>query len=333
VKAVVLTGLHPEVRPRLEAAFDVLYAGWAVTEPVVTALPSDPEIVALARDAQAVIVPGELSTSIIRECPVLRVIGVARGDPRGVDLTLATQRGIPVVYAAGRNAKAVAELTLGFIIMLLRKLLPAHNFVRERHWRTWDDLFATSLIEGLELTGRVLGLVGFGFVGQEVARRARAFDLEVLVYDPYVPVEVIAAHGSASVGLGELLARADIVSVHCKVTDETRNLLGPEQIAQMKPGAYFINTARAAVVDQDALLEALRSGRIAGAAFDVYWDEPLPLDSPLLEWPNVIHTPHIGGATTDLDRRTAELVVGDVLAVIRGSRPRFLANPQVWPGA
>lgn len=331
MKVVVLTALHPQGRALLEKSFDVVYGGWAITNSVIAPLPTDDEILALAHDAHGIVVPGELSAQVIAGCPDLRVIGVARGDPHGVDLAAATARRIPVVYAAGRNAKAVAELTLAFILMLMRQLLPAHNFVRERRWRTWDDLFATSLFQGTELTGRVLGLVGLGFVGREVAKRARAYDMGVLVYDPCLTAETIAGHGAVKVDLPDLLARSDVVSVHCRLTDETRGMLGVEQIGLMKRGAFFINTARAAIVDQEAMLNALRTGHLAGAAFDVYWDEPLPSDSPLLELPNVIHTPHIGGVTTDLERRTAEIVVGEMLAVMRGERPRYLANPEVLP--
>jgi D-3-phosphoglycerate dehydrogenase len=332
MKAVVLVSLHPQVRTLLEETVQVAYGGWALSDPVVTALPGDAEILKLARDAHAIIVPGELSRAVIEGCPELRVIGVARGDPRGVDLVAATARGIPVVFAAGRNAKAVAEVTLGFVVMLLRQLVPAHNFVGEGRWRTWDDLFATTLVAGTEMNQRTLGLVGFGFVGQEVTRRALAFDLRVLVYDPYLPAQTIYDQGAVSVDLDELMSGSDIVSIHCKVTDETRCMIGRREIGLMKPGSYFINTARASIVDEAALLDGLMTGQLAGVALDVYWSEPLSADSPWLKLPNVIHTPHIGGATTDLEMRTSAMVVQDILAVLRGDRPRFIANPTVLEG-
>lgn len=328
MKIVVLAALQSGDRALLESQATVAYGGWAVAEPVVTPLPGDDEIIAQAHDAEAIVVPGELSDRVIAACPQLRVIGVARGEYRGVDLTAATRRGIPVVYAGGRNASAVAELTLAFILMLHRQLLPAHQFVAGGRWRSWDALFATTLIQGAELGGRVLGLLGLGFVGREVARRARAFDMQILAYDPFVRPESMADVGARAVGLPDLLAQSDVVSVHCKVTDETRDLLGGEAFARMKRGAFFINTARAAVVDQGALLDALRSGHLAGAALDVYWDEPLPPGSPLVGLPNVIHTPHIGGATVEVEARTSAMVVQDVLAVLRGARPAHLANPE-----
>jgi phosphoglycerate dehydrogenase-like enzyme len=132
--------------------------------------------------------------------------------------------------------------------------------------------------------------------------------------------------------LPDVLALADVLSLHAQVTPETRGLLGPEALARLKPGAFLVNTARAALVDETALLAVLREGRLAGAALDVFWEEPLPLDSPWRTLPNVILTPHIGGATTDLERRTSDMIVDDVLAGLRGERPRRLANPQAWRG-
>jgi D-3-phosphoglycerate dehydrogenase len=328
MKVVVIAPMHERGRSLLEASYQVEYGGWAVHEPVVTPLPSDEEIVRLAQDAQAIIVPGEFSANLMRECPRLKVIGVARGDPRGVDLEEATKRGIQVVYAAGRNATAVAELTMAFAIMLPRQLVQAHQFVQDRSWGTWDDLFATTFIEGRELGNRKIGLVGFGYIGELVAQRAKAFGMRVLVYDPYVDRESIESLGLEKIDLQELMAESDIVSIHCKLTEETTGLIGAKELGWMKPDAYLINTARAAVVDEEALYEAIDSKRLAGVALDVYWQEPLPLDSRFLNLPNVIHTPHIGGATVEVEAYTAEIVAQDVDAVLSGIRPKRIANPE-----
>jgi len=329
MKVAVIAPMHERGRKILETSYQVEYGGWAVHEPVVTPLPSDEDIVRLAHDAQGIIVPGEFSAELMKACPGLKVIGAARGDPRGVDLEEATKRGIAVVYAAGRNATAVAELTMAFAIMLTRQLVQAHRFVQDRAWGTWDDLFATPLIEGRELTNRKMGLVGFGYIGELVAQRAVGFGMQVLVYDPYVDRESIEGLGFAKMDLQDLMNESDIVSIHCKLTEETTGLIGAKELGWMKPGAYLINTARAAVVDERALYEALVSKRIAGAALDVYWQEPLPLDSPFLNLPNVIHTPHIGGATVEVEAYTAEIVAQDVDAVLSGKRPKRIANPEV----
>jgi D-3-phosphoglycerate dehydrogenase len=332
MKVVVIAPMHERGRRILEASYQVEYGGWAVHKPVVTPLPSDEEIARLAHDAQAVIVPGEFSATLMKACPRLKVIGVARGDPRGVDLDEATQRGIPVVYAAGRNAAAVAELTLAFAIMLTRQLVQAHQFVQDRGWRTWDDLFATTLIEGQELSHRKIGLVGFGYIGELVAIRAKAFDMQVLVYDPYVTRERVEELGLVKVSLKELMSKSDIVSIHCKLTEETTGLIGEEELSWMKPNSFLINTARAAVVDESALYEAITTQKLAGVALDVYWEEPLPLDSAFLNLPNVIHTPHIGGATVEVEAHTAEIVAQDVDAVLSGKLPKRIANPEVFEG-
>lgn len=329
MKAAVFSSLHEHGQKLLESSLEVVYGGWAVSEPVLSPLPTDEEILVLAQDADAIIVPGELSAAVINACPHLKVIGVARGDPRGVDLDAATARGIAVVYAAGRNAVAVAELTLAFIIVLFRQLFLAQQFVANGRWRTWGDLFATTLLNGWELSGRTLGLIGLGYVGREVAKRARAFDMKLLVTDPYVSADEVAHFGGRKVDLPDLLTSADVVSIHCTVTDETRGLIGAKEIGKMKPGAYLVNTARAAVVDEEALLAALQCGRLAGAALDVYWAEPLPFDNPFIGLPNVLHTPHIGSGTIDVEPRTTEMIVRDVLAVLRGDRPIHLANPTI----
>lgn len=330
MKIAVIAPIHEIYRKLLEKNAEVSYGGWALMDPVVTPLPSDEEVLEIARAAQAIIVPGELSTYVIHNCPELRVIGVARGEPRGVDLQAATSLGIPVVYAAGRNAIAVADYTLAAILMLCRKIIAAQEFVRQRGWRTWEDLFATPLMEGLELDKKVLGIIGFGYIGREVTRRARAFGMHIMIHDPYISDEDSTPHEVEKVALAKLLSSSDIVSLHCKVTEETRGMIGRAELQRMKPGSFLVNTARAAIVDQQALLEALRSNHLAGAALDVYWEEPLPLDSPFLELPQVILTPHIGGITAEVELRTSQLVVEDVLAVLRGERPTRIANPEIY---
>jgi D-3-phosphoglycerate dehydrogenase len=330
VKALLLASFDPASRRLLETEMEVVAAGWALGGEVITPQPTEEEILPLAADASVIIVPGELSARVIAGAPHLRVIGCCRGDPRGVDLAVATARGIPVVYAAGRNAASVADLTVAFILMLARRLPEADAFVRGRRWGSWADLFATALINGLELAGLVLGLVGCGAVGRAVACRALAFGMRVLAYDPYVSPERLAKDGIEKVSLSDLLQRSDFVSVHCKESPETVGLIGAAELAQMKRTAYLINTARAAIVDQAALYAALTEGRIAGAALDVHWQEPIPADSPFLDLPRVILTPHIGGATTAVEPRTARLVAEGVMAVLRGERPENVANPEAW---
>jgi len=186
---------------------------------------------------------------------------------------------------------------------------------------------------GCELAGRVLGLVGLGNIGLRVAHMAQAFDMEVISYDPYFSPDKARALNVRMVTLDELASLADVISVHCKVTPETHGLLGKHEFALMKPTAYLINTARAIIVDQEALLDALRNHKIAGAALDVYWYEPLASNHPLLSMDNVTLTPHLGGASIDVPKRHSEMIVDDVLAWLDGEKPQRVFNPQVFATA
>jgi len=257
------------------------------------------------------------------------MIGCCRGDPVNIDLELATRKGIPVFHTPGRNADAVADLTLAFMLMLARHLPQVAETFQgggPAFERTGDFLEMYNRFTGVELGGQTVGLVALGAVGREVAARLRAFKARVLAYDPYVrqPPE-----GVELTGLEELLRASDIVSLHAPVTAETQNLVSRERLALMKPSAYFINTARAALTDEDALYEMLVAGRLAGAALDVLHNEPLQGDNRFLSLPNVIVTPHLGGATHDVVRHQSDIVVDAIESYLRGERPRWIANPEV----
>jgi phosphoglycerate dehydrogenase-like enzyme len=182
----------------------------------------------------------------------------------------------------------------------------------------------------MELAGKKAGLVGLGAVGREVARRLQVFDVEILAHDPYVTVA--SAPAVRLVSLDELLRNSDFVSIHCASTPETRGLIGTEQLALMKSTAFLINTARASIVDEAALTDALTTGRIAGAALDIFTIEPLPPHHPFLRLDNVVLTPHIGGAPADVIRRHSWTLTHDILRWQRGERPIHLLNPDVWSG-
>ncbi|MBW2123431.1 MAG: 2-hydroxyacid dehydrogenase, partial [Deltaproteobacteria bacterium] len=279
------------------------------------------------------------------EATSLRIIACTRGGPQAnIDIPDATARGIPVLYAPGRNAVAVAELVFSLMIGVARHVAQAHHLLKTGHYLApagtseggernvvWgvEEGSPYMVFKGPELCGRTLGIIGLGEVGERVAARARAFEMKIIVYDPYIPEEKILQAGARPVDLETLLKESDFVTVHCKVTPETRDLIGEKEIALMKPSAYLINTARGAIVDEKALAVALREGRIAGAGLDVFKQEPLPSDSPLLTLDNVVLTPHIGGASWDVERHQTEIVVGDLARLLSGERPRCCANPEV----
>ena len=246
-----------------------------------------------------------------------------RGDPNNVDVEAATEAGVPVLFAPGRNADAVAEITVGLLFAATRQIVAADADVRT------GDIYKDGTIpyqrfRAWELAGRTVGLVGLGAVGRATRWRLRGLGLEVIAYDPYA--------AEPTVGLDELLERSDIVSLHAPVTPETTGMIGAEQFAAMRPGVVFLNSARAALHDTDALVADLRSGQVSAAGIDHFEGEYLAPDHPLTEFPTVVLTPHIGGATYDTESNHTRIIAEDLLRLRAGVRPRHIVNPSVLGG-
>ena len=328
MRAFITASFHPAAKARLERHMEVAHEDWRVRQAIYFDGSKFAERIRLL-GADVLIVEADLvHAEVLESCP-LRMIGCCRGDPVNIDLELATRKGIPVFHTPGRNADAVADITLAFMLMLARHLPQVAETFRGAGLafeRAGDFLEMYNRFTGVELGGQTVGLVALGAVGREVAARLRAFKARVLAYDPYVrqPPE-----GVELTGLEELLRASDFVSLHAPVTAETQNLVSRERLALMKPSAYFINTARAALTDEDALYEMLVAGRLAGAALDVLHNEPLQGDNRFLSLPNVIVTPHLGGATHDVVRHQSDIVVDAIESYLRGERPRWIANPEV----
>ncbi|MDR7569725.1 MAG: phosphoglycerate dehydrogenase [Armatimonadota bacterium] len=252
--------------------------------------------------------------------PRRRVIARVGVGVDTIDLRAATDLGVVVTNTPGLNAEAVAELVFGVMIVLARRILEVDRWVREGRWiRPF----------GVELSGKCLGVVGFGHIGQAVARRGVGFGMRVVAFDPWVDPEVARGLGATLVPFLEVIESADFLTLHVPLLPETRHLVGVEELRRMKPTAYLINASRGGVVDEAALARALREGWIAGAACDVFEEEP-PLHSPLLEAPNVVLTSHIGGHTWEAAARAARLAAEQVLRVLRGERPPHVVNPEVF---
>jgi D-3-phosphoglycerate dehydrogenase len=271
------------------------------------------------------IVHGAPVTAEVLDAGRLRLVCCARGGPVNVDVAAATERGIPVANTPGRNAEAVAELTVAFALLLIRGVPRAGRYLSD------GGSLAESTFEGREFLGReapgtTLGLVGLGHVGREVAVRARALGFAVIACDPVPPRPV--PPGVAMVALDVLLAEADIVSLHARATPENRHLLGAKQFARMRPGGCVINTARETLLDEAELRDALLRGHLAGAALDVVERPPAGQRHPLLDVPGVLITPHIGGATEETLRRGARQAVAAVADLVRGRPPQSLVNPE-----
>lgn len=266
--------------------------------------------------------------------PELRVVASCRGNAVNVDVAACSAFGVPVINAPGRNAHAVADLALAFMLMLARRLVAADRFLHQPHepGDTARMGGAYAQLRGDELWDRTVGLVGIGAVGREVARRVRACGARVLAFDPFVSDEVALRAGAERVDLDELMSRSDFISLHAAVTPASRGLIGAQQLARARPSAFLINTARAALVDEAALADALREGRLAGAAIDTFSVEPPGSAHPLLQLPNVISAPHVGGNTRQVSIHQGRIVARALAALLAGERPRELLNPEALDG-
>jgi D-3-phosphoglycerate dehydrogenase len=278
------------------------------------------ELCAAIADYEALVVRSQVKVDaeLIAAGPRLLVIGRAGVGVDNVDLDAATRAGITVVNAPTGNTIAAAEHTLALMFSLARRIAAADASVRRGEWKR-------SQFTGTELRGKTLGIVGLGKIGQAIADRARGLEMSIVGVDPYVTPEQAALHGVELTDLDGLLARSDVVTVHVPVTRATRGLIGREALAAMKPGAFLLNVARGGVVDEAAVADALRDGRLAGAAFDVFEQEP-PVDSPLLEAPNTVLTPHLGASTEEAQVLVAEEVADQVLDVLAGRPARYAVN-------
>jgi D-3-phosphoglycerate dehydrogenase len=285
------------------------------------------EIARAVAGHHALIVHGAPVSAEVLDAAPLRLVCCARGGPVNVDVAAATERGIPVVNTPGKNAEAVAELTIAFALLVIRAVPQASRLAQQ------GGGFAESVFEGREFFGReapslTMGLVGLGHVGREVARRARALGFTVVGHDPQPPAVL---PGVELVSLDTLLERSDVVSLHARLTPQNRHMFGWDAFTRMRPGSCFINTAREALVDEAALARALETGPLAGAALDVLERTPGGRH-PLLGLPNVFVTPHIGGATAETLARGARRAVAAVADVLAGRIPPDVVNSQVLGG-
>ena len=286
------------------------------------------EVANLARDCHVIVTTfAPVTARVLDAAPDLLAIACGRGGPVNINLAEATRRGIPVLFAPGRNAQAVAEFTLAGMINLMRQIPQAIDYLRDGRWQTpREDTFEKP--SGPELGGRTVGLVGCGLVGSLVGRLLRAVGARVLAYDPFADAATLEAEGMEAVDLDLLLQNAEVISVHARVASGGPPILGPRQFDLMARRPYLVNTARAAAVDHDALAAALRDGRVTAALLDVYPEEPIPRDSPLLAFDkDRLHlTPHAAGVSRDIPATTARLLAEGLADLIRRKVPPHVAN-------
>ncbi len=316
-------------------------AGESLMAPVAELIFPQPQnaegILAVIGDCDAMLVRNtRITRSILEAAPRLAVIGRHGVGYDTVDIEAATALGIPVVYTPAANTESVAEIAVGFIIALGRKIWRATAAMRTGELIS-DSATLSVMAErrglvNFDLAGKTLGVVGVGRIGSRVAKKMiAAFDMRVLGYDPYVDAATLAGYGVEKVDrLEDLLPRCDFVTLHCPGGAATRRMIDAVVLARMKPSAYLINTARGSVVDEAALVAALQSGQIAGAAMDVYDPEPPAADNPLLHMENVIATPHFCAMTEESLYNMGTMVSRGILDVLAGQRPQYPVNSEVW---
>ena len=303
-----------------ELGFEVATGGWGVTGQALDFA----GLVRAAAGACVLIVEVEtVSDRLLDQLGDVSVVAAARGTPSNVDVAACTRRRIPVLHTPGRNAASVADFVIGLIVSCCRGISAGERRLRSAGWMV-DGEVPYRHFRGPELAGLTLGLIGFGAVGQRVAAQAAGgLNMRVIHYDPYATGE-----GAVSVpaGLDTLLRTADVVSLHCSRSPQTRGLIGAAELAAMKPSSYLINTAGGGIVDETALLDALQRGTIAGAALDVFATEPLPPDSPLLRCERLVLTPHLAGAASDVAAHHAAIICDDLARIAAGEPPRHCVN-------
>jgi D-3-phosphoglycerate dehydrogenase len=311
--------VHPSALDVLRGAADITFTapGQMSRADLIAALPS--------ADALIIRSASKVDAEVLAAADKLRIIARAGVGVDNVDIPAATERGIVVVNTPDGNTISTAEHTFGLMLALARHIPQGHISMREGKWDRKSFM-------GVELRGKTLGIVGFGRIGRAVAKRAIAFEMRVIAYDPYIPADVGADLGVEMVSLDDLFARADFITLHALLTPETRDMINRETLAKMKRGVRIIDAARGALIDEPALAEAIRSGQVAGAALDVFAEEPPQPNNPLIGLPGVVHTPHLAASTEDAQIvvavEAAQLVVD---ALLRGEY-RNVVNPAALKG-
>ncbi|MFX0023669.1 MAG: NAD(P)-dependent oxidoreductase [Candidatus Hermodarchaeota archaeon] len=330
MKALITAKITEDVLNELEKLMEITYEPWRETGIIYFDVK---ELVKKLRNYDIFITEADdLKKEALFENSNLKLIVSCRGDPFNVNLKAATENKIPVFYTPLRNVDAVAELTIGLMLMLARKL---HSVDRIIHSEEFEILEFEDYVEylnkfqGIELKGKSIGIVGLGQIGKRVADRLKPFGVNFLIYDPYVDESIVKEYGKR-VEIENLLKESDFVTIHAVATDENENLINEELISKMKKTAFLINTSKGSIIDYEALHKALEEETIAGAALDVFPLEPIDEDNEFIELKNAIITPHIGGNTEEIIRRQSEILLRDINMWLKGEPPLNMMNPEIF---
>ncbi len=324
MRALILAPFDPLQLERLRAAAPVEYESWLETRTL-----ADPEeLVVRIRKSHISILVVE-ADFVFEEtfdgAPGLRFVGICRASTNQVDIAAATRGGVVVVNTPARNARAVAEHALGLMFALARRIPRSHTYVASGRWKNPVEPYIS--MRGIEMRGRTVGIVGLGAIGSELAGMCTALGMDVIAHDPFV---ASPPPGVRMTSLHALASNSDFISVHVPAMADTDGMIDVDMMSMMKRSAFLISCSDSSVIDQAALVHALDSGRIGGAAFDVFDTHPIAPDNPLMRLDNVILTPHIGGATAETIRRHSEMMTDDILRFTRGQMPVNIVNAEVW---
>jgi D-3-phosphoglycerate dehydrogenase len=314
MRALVTAPFHEDGLKILRKHMDVKYESWKDTGRLY--MDTDAFIEKIrAEGADVLIVEADTVDAKVMDAVHPKIIGCCRGNPINIDVEAAKARGIPFFLTPARNAEAVSELTIAMMLAAARHLVGIDRTLRSGNFFVEEEKDLVDLYNrfiGVEITGKTVGIIGFGAIGRDVARKLTGFDVRLLVYDPYADEEKIKAMGGARVDLETLMKESDFITIHTAVTPETEKLVGEREFAVMKPTAYFFNLARTYCIDEDALYRAIEEKRIAGAGLDVHSVEPVDSDNRFLKFDNVVVTPHIAGQTVDSVRKQSIMMANEI---------------------
>ncbi len=330
IKILVCAPIDEVSLSRLKKIGILTFAGWAGPDGMHASPLTVDQLVDKGKDADVIILGTEpMPGTVLQKLPALKLLVCSRAGVEGIDINQASSRRIPVLNSPGRNAYAVADFTIGLLISLVRKIPRSQSFLSTGLWKS---IFSPAdyELEGKELPGCTLGIIGLGMIGRLVAKRAIGFDIKIVGFDPYVNNQLINDIDIKMATLDELLAISDFISFHCSLTPETKSLLNSKTLPNIKSSAYVINTARAAIIEEEPFIQALQYHKIAGAALDVFWTEPIPQNHPLLKLDNVLLTPHIAGMGDQVFRRGSKMITDGIVAFLSSKKPNNVVNPEVF---
>jgi D-3-phosphoglycerate dehydrogenase len=333
-KALVVAPFSPEGLELLRRYMPVTYENWKETNKLYTDSRELAERIQRDRFNILICEGDNVDEELISQCD-LKIIACCRANPINIDVDAATKKKIPVIFTPARNADSVADLALGLMIAQARHMTLADRLLKSGQVKieSEEELIKTlDRFSGVELGLRTVGIIGFGAIGYRVAKRLLGFGSKILIYDPFVKSSdprLKEVGGRLTTKLDQLIKESDFITLHVAALPETDKLISRELIGMMKPTAYFINTSRGFCVDEDALFEALKEKKIAGAGLDVFVTEPVESTNKFLDLDNVTVTPHIGGDTVDVVRHHSEMIATDIERFIKGQKPNYLKNPDV----